>query len=310
MTSRFTELSGRLDHVVTQMATGQRAILPSDDPIAMTRLNQLNSQQSAITQYQSNIKAVSATLSQQESLLDGVNNSLLAIRDDLIQAANGTTTPETLTNLGQEIASLTRSMMASLNYQDGQGHYLFGGTKNTTPPVSYDDTDGDGKPDEYAYQGNGEHRTATVASGIEIETNVTVSDMFGANLDVLNTLGDLAAELQNPGVDPADPQLQNPGVDPADPQLQSDITHAIDTLDAASESLSSVIASLGERQNTLTMLSDAQTSVADSNSVLIGQLGDLDYGPATVTFTGLQMAMEATMKTYAKVSDLSLFNVI
>ncbi len=298
MTSRFTELSGRLDHVVTQMATGQRAILPSDDPIAMTRLNQLNSQQSAITQYQSNIKAVSATLSQQESLLDGVNNSLLAIRDDLIQAANGTTTPETLTNLGQEIASLTRSMMASLNYQDGQGHYLFGGTKNTTPPVSYDDTDGDGKPDEYAYQGNGEHRTATVASGIEIETNVTVSDMFGANLDVLNTLGDLAAELQNPGVDPADPQLQ------------SDITHAIDTLDAASESLSSVIASLGERQNTLTMLSDAQTSVADSNSVLIGQLGDLDYGPATVTFTGLQMAMEATMKTYAKVSNLSLFNVI
>ena len=77
-----------------------------------------------------------------------------------------------------------------------------------------------------------------------------------------------------------------------------------------SESLNSAIASLGERQNTLTMLSDAQTSVADTNSELIGQLSDLDYGPATVTFTGLQMAMEATMKTYAKVSDLSLFNAI
>ncbi|WP_312468137.1 flagellar hook-associated protein FlgL [Pseudescherichia sp.] len=298
MTSSFTELSGRLEHVITQMATGQRVILPSDDPIAATRINQLNSQQAAITQYQSNINAVSGTLSQQESLLDGINNSMLAIRDDLLQAANGTTTPESLANLGQEIASLTQSMMASLNYQDGQGHYLFGGTKNDTPPVSYDDTDGDGEPDEYVYHGNGEHRTATVASGVEMETNVTVSDMFGADLTVFNTLDDLAAELQDPTLDPADPQMQG------------DITRAIDTLDAASESLNSAIASLGERQNTLTMLSDAQTSVADTNSVLLGQLGDLDYGPATVTFTGLQMAMEATMKTYAKVSDLSLFNAI
>jgi len=298
MTSSFTELSGRLEHVITQMATGQRVILPSDDPIAATRINQLNSQQAAIAQYQSNINAVSGTLSQQESLLDGINNSMLAIRDDLLQAANGTTTPESLANLGQEIASLTQSMMASLNYQDGQGHYLFGGTKNDTPPVSYDDTDGDGEPDEYVYHGNGEHRTATVASGVEMETNVTVSDMFGAELTVFNTLDDLAAELQDPTLDPADPQMQD------------DITRAIDTLDAASESLNSAIASLGERQNTLTMLSDAQTSVADTNSVLLGQLGDLDYGPATVTFTGLQMAMEATMKTYAKVSDLSLFNAI
>lgn len=298
MTSSFTELSGRLEHVITQMATGQRVILPSDDPIAATRINQLNSQQSAIAQYQSNINAVSGTLSQQESLLDGINNSMLAIRDDLLQAANGTTTPESLANLGQEIASLTQSMMASLNYQDGQGHYLFGGTKNDTPPVSYDDTDGDGEPDEYVYHGNGEHRTATVASGVEMETNVTVSDMFGADLTVFNTLDDLAAELQDPTLDPADPQVQ------------SDITQAIDTLDAASESLNSAIASLGERQNTLTMLSDAQTSVADTNSELIGQLGDLDYGPATVTFTGLQMAMEATMKTYAKVSELSLFNAL
>lgn len=298
MTSSFTELSGRLEHVITQMATGQRVILPSDDPIAATRINQLNSQQSAIAQYQSNINAVSGTLSQQESLLDGINNSMLAIRDNLLQAANGTTTPESLANLGQEIASLTQSMMASLNYQDGQGHYLFGGTKNDTPPVSYDDTDGDGEPDQYVYHGNGEHRTATVASGVEMETNVTVSDMFGADLTVFNTLDDLAAELQDPTLDPADPQVQ------------SDITQAIDTLDAASESLNSAIASLGERQNTLTMLSDAQTSVADTNSELIGQLGDLDYGPATVTFTGLQMAMEATMKTYAKVSELSLFNAL
>ena len=60
----------------------------------------------------------------------------------------------------------------------------------------------------------------------------------------------------------------------------------------------------------MSMLSGAQTDIATSNDQLIGQLSDLDYGPASITFTGLEMAMEATLKTYSKVSELNLFSVI
>ncbi|MXD96181.1 flagellar hook-associated protein 3, partial [Escherichia coli] len=81
MTQSFNDLSGDLAHVVEQMATGKQILQPSDDPIAATRITQLNRQQSAIEQYQSNIDSASAGLSQQESILDGVNNSLLAVRD-------------------------------------------------------------------------------------------------------------------------------------------------------------------------------------------------------------------------------------
>lgn len=298
MSNSFTEMSGDLQHVITQMATGQRIILPSDDPIAATRITQLDRQQSAIEQYQSNISSVSSSMSQQESVLDGVNNSMLAIRDDLLEAANGTNTTDSLASLGQEIESLTQSMMAALNYQDEDGHYIFGGTVNDTPPITYEDTDGDGNGDEYVYNGNMEHRTATVSSGVEIDTNVSVGEIFGQGLDVFNTLDDLSTELQDPNLDPSDPQVLD------------DISHSIDVIDEASESLNSAIASLGERQNTMSMLNDAQTGISDSNSELIGQLGDLDYGPASITFTGLEMAMEATMKTYSKVSELSLFSVI
>ncbi|WP_318390743.1 flagellar hook-associated protein FlgL [Enterobacter sp.] len=298
MTSSFTDLSADLQQVVTQMATGKRIILPSDDPIAATRITQLDRQQSAIEQYQSNIKTVSSGLSQQESVLDGVNNNLLAIRDDLLQAANGTCTAETLASFGQEIKSLTESMMAALNYQDEDGHYIFGGTVNDTAPITYDDTDGDGEGDEYVYHGNTEHRSATVSNGVEIDTNVSVGEIFGQGLDVFNTLDDLATELQDPNLNPTDPQVLD------------DITHSIDVIDDASQSLNMAISSLGERQNTLTMLGDAQTGISTSNQDMIGQLGDLDYGPATITFTGLQMAMEATMKTYSKVSELNLFSAI
>ena len=296
MTTRFTNLSAQLEHVVTQMATGQRIILPSDDPIAAARITQLDRQQAAIEQYQSNINSVSSSMSQQESVLDGVNNSLLAIRDDLLEAANGTNTAESLAGYGQEIQSLTESMVAALNYQDEDGHYIFGGTVNDTPPISYDDTDGDGEGDEYVYHGNMNHRTATVSNGVVMDTNVSVGEIFGQGLELFNTLDDLAKEMQDPNVDPA--------------AMQDDISHAINVIDESADSLNTAIASLGERQNTMSMLSDAQTGISDSNADLIGQLGDLDYGPASITFAGLEMAMEATMKTYSKVSELNLFSVI
>ncbi|HAJ6324975.1 TPA: flagellar hook-associated protein 3 [Escherichia coli] len=298
MTQSFNNLSGSLAHVVEQMATGKEILQPSDDPIAATRITQLNRQQSAIEQYQSNIDSASAGLSQQESILDGVNNSLLAVRDDLLEAANGTNTADSLASLGQDIESLTESMVAALNYQDEDGHYVFGGTINDQPPIVAVDDDGDGVTDSYSYQGNSDHRQTTVSNGVEVDTNVAASDFFDSNLDVLNTLNSLSQELQNPDVDPADPQVQ------------SDIQNAVDVVDTASDDLNASIASLGETQNTMSMLSDAQTDISTSNDELIGSLQDLYYGPASITFTGLEVAMEATLKTYSKVSELNLFSVL
>ncbi|EFH3405510.1 flagellar hook-associated protein 3 [Escherichia coli] len=298
MTQSFNNLSGDLAHVVEQMATGKQILQPSDDPIAATRITQLNRQQSAIEQYQSNIDSASAGLSQQESILDGVNNSLLAVRDDLLEAANGTNTADSLASLGQDIESLTESMVAALNYQDEDGHYVFGGTINDQPPIVAVDNDGDGVTDSYSYQGNSDHRQTTVSNGVEVDTNVAASDFFGSNLDVLNTLNSLSQELQDPNADPADPQVQ------------SDIQNAVDVVDTASDDLNASIASLGETQNTMSMLSDAQTDISTSNDELTGSLQDLDYGPASITFTGLEVAMEATLKTYSKVSELNLFSVL
>lgn len=298
MNNQFNTLSTRLQTTITQMATGKRILLPSDDPIAATRITQLNREQAAIEQYQSNINAASSSMNQQESVLDSVDNTLLSIRDDLLAAQNGTLDATDLSSYGSAIESATHSIVAALNYQDEDGHYIFGGTVNDKPPIVYEDTDGDGEGDEYVYQGNDNHRETTVSNGVTIDTNVSVGEMFGDDLSILNTLDDVSKTLQDPALDPTDPAVS------------TDIQQAIDMVDRATEGLNTAIASLGERQNTIGMLSDAQTGVSDANQDLIGQLQDLDYGPATIEFTGLQMAMEATMKTYAKVSDLSLFNVV
>ncbi len=298
MNTSFTHLESSLQQTVSQMATGKRILLPSDDPIAATRISQLNRQQAAIGQYQDNINSAATCMSQQESVLDGVNNSLLAIRDDLLAVQNGTSDSTALNGYGQDIQIATQSIVAALNYRDEDGHYVFGGTNNDVPPIAYVDTDGDGEGDQYVYQGNDDLCETTVANGVTIDTNVSVGEMFGDSLNVLNTLNDLSQELLDPSVNTSDPALT------------TNIANAIDVVDQASDGLNTGIASLGDRQNTLTMLSGAQSGVSDANTSLIGQLQDLDYAPASIEFTGLQLAMEATMKTYAKVSDLSLFDAL
>ena len=107
MTQSFNNLSSDLTHVVTQMATGKSIILPSDDPIAATRITQLNRQQSAISQYQDNIDTASAGLSQQESILDGVNNDLLSVRGE---PRAGYPVPDDLDGGGAELPGRRRSL--------------------------------------------------------------------------------------------------------------------------------------------------------------------------------------------------------
>lgn len=287
--------SQQMGKLMTQMASGKRVLVPSDDPIASTRVTQLNQQESAIDQYQENITTASGSMSQQETVLGTVSDSLLAVRDDLVQAGNGTNDAEALNSFGSEIESLNESMVAALNYSDGDGHYMFSGTASDQQTITQD-ADGN-----YVYNGNEEHRTATVSNGVEIDTNVSAGEMFFSGSDgsdIFNQLNDLAT------------MLQDPNVDPSDPNVQASISSAIDSVDQAIDQVSGGISQLGENQNTLEMISNAQTGVSTTNQTVIGSMTNLDYATASTQLDGLMVSVQATQATYAKISQLSLFSVI
>jgi flagellar hook-associated protein 3 FlgL len=285
--------SENLSKLMTEISCGKKVLVPSDDPIASTRMTQLNRQQASIEQYQSNITNIAGSLSQQESILSSVSNSLLAVRDDLVQAANGSNVAETLNSLGSEIESLTESMVAAINYQNANGSYIFSGTASNQQTITQND---EGR---YIYNGNYDHRTVTIASGVEMESNVTAGEIFfDSGTDVFNTLNDLST------------LLQNPDIDPNAPAIRESITNAIDVVDATINSLSTAISTLGERQNTLSMMNNAQEGVKTSNTIVMGQLTDLDYAEAVTELSTMLVAIQATQETYIKISGLSLFNTM
>lgn len=89
----------QLNKLMDQFTQQKRVVNPSDDPLASTRLAQLNRDLAATKQYQTNIDRLSSSLSQQEVQVEGISNQLLTLMDKLREANNSTLSPEDMGGL-------------------------------------------------------------------------------------------------------------------------------------------------------------------------------------------------------------------
>lgn len=275
-----------------KMSTGQKLLLPSDDPVTNVRLSRLNREEAALTQYRDNIGALKVRLQQNETALSGMNSDLLEARDLMVWALDGANTPEDVAAMSSSLTALSSSLFYSANTRDQEGRYLFSGTASATASVTYDATAPLGS--RYSFTGNTSRQEVVVANGVGQSANVTVEELPA----ILNQLENAAALLQAPGVNVSDPLVH--------PQLQA----ALDGVDTVMSSVSSKVAGLGGMQNILDTLDTNHADVSLSNKQALMDLGQLDYGDAAVKLNGYTTALQASQKAYAQVSKLSLFDVL
>ena len=126
----------------------------------------------------------------------------------------------------------------------------------------------------------------TVAGNVSLET-------MGSFLQQLNAL---QGQLATPGVT----------ADGAHANVQA----MIDALDQQLNAVSGKIGQLGGRQNILTTLDSNHASVSLANQQSALDIGQIDYGEASTRLNSYTLALQATQKAYAKVSQLSLFDAL
>ncbi|MDW1501905.1 flagellar hook-associated protein FlgL, partial [Vibrio sp. YT-19(2023)] len=114
--------SAGLGKVLQQMSTRERLTKLSDDPMASIKLLNLERENSAIAQYQSNIANLKTTLSSQETHLDSVSESLKSMRDIVLWGANGSLTDQDRSGMITELKGYRDSIESSFNAQDEEGH--------------------------------------------------------------------------------------------------------------------------------------------------------------------------------------------
>ena len=282
----------RIAKLMEQLSTQKRVNVPSDDPVAASRLVQLSREQSAIKQYQSNITSLSGALSVQESHITAMSNQVLAVSDKLKLANNSTLSQQDLASYGAELGSMLDSLVASMNSKNENGSYLFSGTKTNSKAVELVD----GK---YVYGGNDNSRETIVANGVAITENTNVSQAFsgsGNDLEMLNKLKELSEKMQDPNLNYAD--------------YQDDIAAMIDMTQSTSDSLGALFTDLGGRQNRLTLIDDAHTDVSLSNAQVETDLNAADSATTTINLQLYMTSMQITNKAYSMVSQLNLFSML
>ena len=292
MSSTLQTASSRLETVMQQMSTGQKLLLPSDDPITDVRLSRLNREEAAVKQYRDNIGALQVRLRQNEDSLDSMNSDMLSARDLMVWALDGANSSADLAAMASSLKVIGESLLYAANARDQEGRYLFSGTKTSTQPIVYDSTKPIGT--RYSYEGNLGQQQVAVGNGVTQSANVTVEEMAV----MLNQLeGTISV-------------LTTPGVNVNDPATRSQLTSTLVTIDTTMGSVSGRIATLGGMQNILETLDANFSNVSLSNQRALIDLGQLDYSDAAIKLTGYTQAAQATQKAYARVSQLSLFDVI
>ena len=284
----------RVAKLMEQLSSQKRVNVPSDDPVAASRLVQLGREQAAIKQYQSNITSLSGALSVQESHITALSNQVLSVSDKLKLANNSTLSEKDQESYGAELASMLDSLVASMNSKNENGSYLFSGTQTNSETVTFDKASG-----QYVFGGNNNTRETIVANGVSITENTNVSGAFsgsGNDLEMLNKLKALSDKMQDPNVDYAD--------------YKDELSAMIDTTQNTSDNLGALFTDLGGRQNRLTLISDAHTDVSLSNAQVETDLNAADSATTTINLQLYMTSMQITNKSYSMISQLNLFSML
>lgn len=292
MSSSLQAATARVEKVLTQMAYGQRVLLPSDDPISSVRLARLDREEAALTQYRDNVSALMSRQRQSESILDSISNDMLQLKDLLLFAADGSNSSADVNAISGSLESLRDSVLAFSNTRDQEGRYLFSGTASLSPTISFDPAAAPGA--RYTFTGNTLQQMVVVGEGVSQPANTSLDDV-AAMLNQLDlTIVDLSA----------------PGANLSDPAVRARLVTTTDMADATFNRLGERIARLGGQQALLNNLDGAHANISLSNRQAALTLGQLDYGDATVKLEAYNTSLQATQKAYARITSFSLFDVI
>lgn len=143
--------------------------------------------------------------------------------------------------------------------------------------------------------------------GLGFELTITgaaaAGDTFFVNTNqtqsIMTTLGQLSEGLKNLTNSPADRT-----------ELEALLANTLTNLDNAEITISQAKAQIGARQNTLDSVRTLNEGVELVNKEVLSEIRDLDYAEAISRLSLETFTLEAAQQSFARISNLSLFNFL
>jgi flagellin-like hook-associated protein FlgL len=161
-----------LQQLETQVSSGQRLILPSDDPAAAAQAVNLNRLLLQKEQIKNNLDTNQSYLSATDTALGNVSNLLANARSTALSVA-GTVADSSQRQTAAQVVTSAIQQLTDIGNQSFNGRYLFAGSLSGTAPFQ---TQGP----YVKYVGNDEQLASLSDLSQLFQSNVTGADAFGA----------------------------------------------------------------------------------------------------------------------------------
>ena len=293
--TQMSTVQSNLTQTQAQLAQGKQIINASDAPNQAATIQRLKSILSRQDSYQSSLNTVKARLQGEDSTLQSVSELLIRAKEVAVQGANDTLNMGDRKALANEMQSLRDQMLSLANTRDSNGNFLFAGSRVKQPAFS---ETANGSP---VYMGDQTRMNVRVGDQQNIPINRTGTDAFvpvaridkdGATVGVgfFQVMDNLIAGLNTAN--------------------GSDIRRGAGELDNLQQGLSLAHAQVGTNLNMV----DQQTAIIDDTTLnlksTLSSIEDLDYASAITKMNQQMLSLEAAQASFAKVSQLNLFNYI
>ena len=290
----------------SQLATNQRIVRLSDDPVGVIKTVSARARLADIDQFKRNISDAQAWMTQSETALVEINEILKRVRELAVQAASDALDAGGRAAIGYEIAQLRDQVITVANTTLGD-KFIFGGYNVTKAPFEAE-LDADGKPTGEVFF-NGEPMVYGGAGSLDdlnaaVDYEIGVSNVFKVGMEGVGVMG-IGEEsniffLLN--------QFYNELNDPA--SNHENLKEFIDRAQEMQDEVLSQLSEIGGRMNRLDMMQERYGQDTLNYTKMLSDVADLDQAEATMWFSMQEAVYRAALAVGGRVLPATLMDFL
>ncbi len=289
----INERRSSISKIQEQISSGRRIIEPKDDPVAAAGAERVRASLARIELERRSVGYAQQFLGQAEGALSDASQNLQSARELLLTAANPTTGPSERETIAKQLRGMREQLISVANRTNGAGSYLFGGQGANAAPfagtdaITYQAQNGErsvGRELQFTVSLDGNSAFTQVRAD-----NAAPENIFDRLLAIARTLEDATASATT---------------------VRTDVNAAISTIDRTIGSLSIRRTQVGEQ---LRQIDEHEASMSAKDGIeraYLSDLIDVDLAKAISDMSINETALDASIKTYRSMSELSLFKYL
>lgn len=281
-TEQLQSRQNQVAEIQAKLGSGKQILHPSENPSKADLISRLESAKERQGVYGKNLDAIQTRLTAEETVLTSMTQIMQRVTELTVQGATDTVAAEDRVVIAAEIKALRDELLNLANTQDINGNYIFSGTA-VQAPAFVESSSG-----VVSYNGDYGRLEINVSDVRSVSINTIGPELFSSS--DFATIDDLVTKLIGD---------DGPG-----------IRAALSTIEDINNKLTTTYGSMAGRVVAI----ESQREILEDTELRLTELlqreDDLDYATAVTELTRESVALQALQASFAKLSNLSLFNFI